>query len=60
MEVEYMASIQETKDAIWLRRFVGEVGYKQEKPILIFIDSQESLTLLKNLVHHSHTKHIDI
>jgi len=28
MEVEYMASIQAMKDAIWLRRFLGEVGYK--------------------------------
>ncbi len=55
-----MAPIQAMKDAIWLRRFLGEVGYKQEKPILIFIDSQRSLTLLKNLVHHSHTKHINI
>ncbi len=44
-----MASIQATKDAIWLIRFLGEVGYKQEKPILIFIDFQGSLTLLKIL-----------
>jgi hypothetical protein len=49
MEIEYMASIQATKDAIWLIRFLGEVGYKQEKPILIFIDFQGSLTLLKIL-----------
>jgi hypothetical protein len=55
-----MASIQATKNAIWLKRFTGEVGYKQEKSILFFTDSQRNLTLLKNLVHHSHTKHIDI
>jgi hypothetical protein len=39
---------------------MGEVGHKQEKPILIFTNSQGSLTLLKQFVHHSHTKHIDI
>ncbi len=50
-----MASIQATKDTIWLRMFMGEVGYKQAKPILIFIDFQGSLTLLKIFVHHSHT-----
>ncbi len=42
------------------RRFLGEVGYKQEKPTLIFFNSQRSLALLKNHVHLSHTKHIDI
>jgi hypothetical protein len=36
---------------------MGEVGHKQEKPILIFTNSQGSLTLLKQFVHHSHTKH---
>jgi hypothetical protein len=55
-----MASIQTMKDTIWLKRFMGEVGHKQEKPILIFTNSQGSLTLLKQFVHHSHTKHIDI
>jgi hypothetical protein len=60
MEVEHMASIQVMKNVIWLRKFMGEVGYKQEKPNLIFTNSQRSLTLLKNLAHHSHTKHIDI
>ncbi len=58
-----MASIQAMKNAIWLRRFLGEVGYKTRKTNFnLFIDSQGSLTLLKkNLVHHySHTKHLDI
>jgi hypothetical protein len=55
-----MACTQATKEALCLRRFLGKVGYKQEKPTLIFFDSQGSLASLKKLVHHFHIKHIDI
>jgi hypothetical protein len=43
-----MACTQATKEAFWLKRFLGKVGYKQEKPTLIFFDRQGSLALLKN------------
>ncbi len=55
-----MASIQAMKDIIWLIRFLGEEGYKHEKPTLIFTNFQGNLVLLKNFVHHSCIKHIDI
>jgi hypothetical protein len=48
METQYMASIQAMKDAIWFIRFLGEEGYKHEKPTLIFIDFQGNLVLLKS------------
>lgn len=47
-----MASTQVMKDSLWLIRFLGEKGYKHEKPTLVFIDFQGNLVLLKNLVHH--------
>jgi hypothetical protein len=35
-----MVSTQAMKGALWLKRFMGKVGYKHEKSTLIFIDSQ--------------------
>jgi len=49
-----------SKDTFWFIRFLGEEGYKHEKPTLIFTEFQGNLVLLKNLVHHSCIKQIDI
>ena len=59
-EAEYMAATQATKEAIWLRRFLEEIGFKQEGPTPIHSDSQGSIALIRNPVHHARTKHIDI
>ena len=59
-EAEYMAATQATKEAIWLRRFLQEIGLQQNGPTPIHSDSQGSIALIKNPVHHARTKHIDI
>jgi hypothetical protein len=59
-EAEYMASTQATKEVIWLRRFLNDLGYSQEEPTLINEDNKGSIELAKNPVHHKRTKHIDI
>jgi hypothetical protein len=59
-EAEYMAATQATKEAIWLRRFLQEIGLQQIGPTPIHSDSQGSIALIKNPVHHARTKHIDI
>jgi hypothetical protein len=41
IEVKYMACTRATKEALWLKRFLGKVGYKQEKPTLIFLTIKE-------------------
>jgi uncharacterized membrane protein YGL010W len=38
MEAQYMAFTQAMKVIIWFIRFLGEEGYKHEKPTLIFIE----------------------
>ncbi len=59
-EVEYMACTHATKEVLWLRRFLGEVGYMQKNATLILNKSHGSLALLKSRVHHLRTKHIDV
>jgi len=55
-----MALTQATKEAIWLRRLLVELGFKQTAATTIFEDNQSCIALAKNPVHHARTKHIDI
>jgi len=55
-----MVASQATKEATWLCSFSNEVGFIQEENMTIFLDNKGCLLLIKNLVHHSRTKHINI
>jgi hypothetical protein len=59
VEAEYMALAEAVKEAIWLRRYLYELGYMDDKPIVIYGDNQGSINLSKNPEHHKLTKHID-
>ena len=66
VEAEYMALSQATKEGIWIRRFLSEVGIgigigaTLTDPTVICSDNQGSIALAKNSVYHARTKHIDI
>jgi hypothetical protein len=60
MEAEYMATSQCTKEAIWLKKLMADVGLVQVGATTIMCDNQGCIALAKNPTHHSHTKHIDI
>jgi hypothetical protein len=57
---EYMATNQCTKEAIWLRKLMADVGLVQDGATSIMCDNQGCIALAKNPTHYSHTKHIDI
>jgi len=59
-EAEYMATSQCTKEAIWLRNLLADVGCVQGGATSIMCDNQGCIALAKNPTHHSRTKHIDI
>ncbi len=59
-EAEYMATSQCTKEAIWLRKLMADVGLVQDGATTIMCDNQGCIALAKNPTHHSRTKHIDI
>jgi hypothetical protein len=61
MEVEYMASTQATKEAIWMAKLMKELGYmKRKKAMVIRCDNQGAISLTKNPMQHARTKHIDV
>jgi transposase InsO family protein len=60
VEAEYMASTQATKEALWWRTFLIELGMPKTITTIIHSDSQGSIALSKNPEHHARSKHIDI
>jgi hypothetical protein len=54
IEVEYMASTQTTKEAIWMTKFMKELGYmKEKKAMVIRCDNQGAVSLTKNPAQHA-------
>jgi len=61
MEAEYMANTQATKEAIWITKLMMDLGYTEEKKVMVIqCDNQGAISLTKNPIHHAQTKHIDV
>ncbi|KAD1365130.1 hypothetical protein E3N88_42941 [Mikania micrantha] len=58
-EAEYMAAAKASKELIWLKNFLEELGKKQPNSPL-YCDNQSAIHLGKNLVFHGKTKHIQL
>ncbi len=59
-EAEYMAFSEAAKEAIWAGRFLHELGFQDDQPILIYTDNKEAIDLTTNSLLHKKTKHIEI
>jgi transposase InsO family protein len=60
VEAEYMAASNATKEAVWLRTLLNELGETQSNATTILTDNQGSIALAKNPEQHQRSKHIDI
>ncbi|KAE8657742.1 hypothetical protein F3Y22_tig00116983pilonHSYRG00074 [Hibiscus syriacus] len=58
-EAEYVTATQASKEAIWLKMLLEELGHNQEY-VSLFCDSQSVLHLARNPAFHSRTKHIQV
>jgi hypothetical protein len=59
-EAEYIALAQATKEAIWLRKLLKDLGQEQINPTIIYEDNKSAIALASNSSHHQRTKHIDV
>lgn len=55
-----MAACEATKEAMWLRKLLKDLGFIQNSPITIFQDNQSCIQLARNPTFHARSKHIDI
>jgi len=59
MEAEYMAAAVAAKEAVWLRRLLGELK-EQTPPVHMRCDNQSALKLIDNPCGTARSKHIDV
>ena len=59
-EAEFMAATLAACQGLWLRRLLKEITGQNVPPVEIKVDNRSSLDLMKNLVFHGRSKHIDI
>ncbi len=59
-EAEYIALTQATKEAIWFRAFLKDLGQEQKGPTIIYEDNKSAIALATNPINHQRTKHIDV
>ena len=45
---------------VWLRRLLGELTGAEAHPPALMVDNRPAIALVKNLVLHDQSKHIDV
>jgi len=58
-EAEYVSGSHAAKEALWLKRFITDLGWDQ-RAVVVHCDSTSALRLMKNPEYHSRTKHIEV
>ena len=58
-EAEIMAASEAAKEASYLRSFLAELGFSDDKPTSLGMDNQAGRDLAYNPQHHPRTKHIE-
>ena len=59
-EAEYIAACEATKEAVWMRRVLTDIGFPQSQPTTIWEDNRSAICLSENPHDHARTKHIDL
>ena len=61
MEVEYVAASEVAKEAIWLKKFLSDLGVMrmEQVPITLFCDNSGAVAQSKDLRNHKKGKHIE-
>jgi hypothetical protein len=59
-EIEYMTLSETVKEAIWIRRFLNELNFRDDQLVLIFANNKSAIDLIINSLYHKRTKHIEM
>src|SRR6266850_4291524 len=59
-EAEYVALLEASCEICWLRSLHLELGFKQEKPTLLWGDNEGTVVMTKDPQFHQRSKHINI
>lgn len=59
-EAEYIGLSETSKEAVYLRNFLTELGFQELADVVIFIDNLGAQKLAENPIFHARSKHIDV
>ena len=61
MEAKYVAACEEIKEAVWLKKFLSDLGVvrMEQVPITLFCDNSGVVTQSKDPRNHKKGKHIE-
>eukprot|EP00253_Pinus_taeda_P017588 PITA_17588 len=59
-EAEYRGAVEASKEALWLRQILSELGFEQQHPTTLWFDNQSAIQLCKDPVQHQRSKHIEL
>ena len=59
-EAEYVQASDGTKEIVWVRNLLTDMGVKIEGPTVLYEDNNGCIAMTENPLHHKRTKHIDI
>jgi len=59
-EAEYIAGVHATKEVVWLRQLLAELGLLDDDPTILHIDNQSAMAIAKNPQFYDRTKHIEV
>jgi hypothetical protein len=60
MEAEYVALAHATKEAIWFRSILEELGFSTNGPTILATDNLAAISFAQDHQFHARSKHIDI
>jgi hypothetical protein len=65
MESEFYAAMEATREIVWVRRLISELGIGLDvskyiqSPTKLHIDNASAIAFIENDINHNRTKHID-
>eukprot|EP00253_Pinus_taeda_P008549 PITA_08549 len=59
-EAEYRGAVEASKEALWLRQILSELGFEHQHPTTLWCDNQSAIQLCKDPVQHQRSKHIEL
>jgi hypothetical protein len=59
-EAEHISAVEAGKEILWMRQFMGELGYSICGPSILRMDNQSAIAVSKNPEHHSRMKHLSL
>lgn len=60
VEVEYRALASTSCEIAWFLQLLSDFRISHSTPTFVYCDNKYALSLAANLVHHAHTKHVEI